>query len=336
MVDVQPYNKVKAVNNTSIGYYILSPLEFKRYYDNPIESEGDWYDVGSAVHCLVLQPAEFYDKFIVLDYKKPQNEQQRAFCDRYIKLIENDPLSLDVASNDDYLISAYSESYSAKNKSDKKILEEATELRLQLSDYMQSFKLKLDGKTVLSSALMDSVKMCCKSLMVNPKSDLVVMGYGSDDNNMFIKNETEIYFEYKGIPCKSKLDRLIIDKTAKKIIIIDVKTTSKQIGKFYESFRDFDYERQFAFYCLASYEYLEKQLNVPNLDEYNVSCVCAVVSTKEPYESRIYSLPMEKIMFGVQNIKRILDDLNWHFENDKWQYPRCYYDEGRNYEVLDY
>ena len=338
MVGTQPYDKVKAVNNTALGYYILSPLEFKKYYDNPTESVGDWYDVGSAIHCLILQPEDFYDKYIVLDYKKPQNEQQKVFIEKYCDFLslKKEEELLDTKSNDTFLLEAYKVAYSTKGKTDKKMLEEATELQTNLNSYMQFIRLELNGRTILSSGSMESVKQCCNALLVNPKSDLVIKTPELKGDDIKVYNELEIYFDFKGMHCKSRLDKLIIDKPNRKIYIVDIKTTSKPVGKFYESFRDYDYERQFAFYCLAVYEYLDKQIGVPSLDEYSVTCICATVSTKEPYESRIYGLPMEKVMFSVQNIKRVLTDLVWHFENNKWNYPKCYYEGGNDYEVLEY
>ena len=321
--EIQKYEDVRAVNNTALGYFLISPLEFKKYYDEPIESKGEWYDVGSAFHCLILQPELFDDKFVVFDYEKPNSEQKRIFAEDCLEWPNEEIEAL------------YSKVYSIKGKSDVKIAEEASKLFQEVASYIAYLKLRENGKTILTSKSIDIVQNCVRSLRANPKAEGIVTIPNLFGDDLKAYNELEIYFKYKSVDCKSKIDRLIVDKAKKRITIVDFKTTSKKINKFCESFVEYDYERQFAFYAIAVYEFLDKQIGLPDLPNYEVAIVCPIVSTKEPFESRIFAIPLERIGYCSAKIKEQLEDLDWHFNTKNWNYPKCYY-EGEGYEVLDY
>lgn len=322
------YYEVKAVNNTSLRYFRESPLAFKEFFDNPEQDNKKWLDVGGAVHCLILEPELFDGNFVVKNFEKPQSPNQRKFCEHYKHMLEMGFEDIDLILHD-----SYCEAYKPKATREKNI-EEAKVLYTSLEDYIQ-YLIASNEKVVLSTQQMDVVKKAVGSLRRNPRANPIVEIPDDEKARYTALNELEIYFDVGNVKCKSKIDRLIIDKEKFKIYIIDLKTTSALIKDFKESFVKYNYEQQFSFYCLAVYNYLEKQIKLPDLDKYEVECICAVVQTINNSESRIYSIPMERVMVEIIEIKRLLSELSWHFENNIWDYPRCYY-EGEMYEQLDY
>ena len=95
-------------------------------------------------------------------------------------------------------------------------------------------------------------------------------------------NEFHINWQYKNIDCKSLLDRVMFDHVNKKIILIDLKTTS-DIYNFKHSVEEFDYYRQIAFYLCAITWYMLNELNL-NVDDYDLEAYIIAIKTKGKYE----------------------------------------------------
>lgn len=70
-----------------------------------------------------------------------------------------------------------------------------------------------------------------------------------------------LFFTFEGTDCKALLDGLVINHDSKKIIPFDLKTTSKGVFNFYDSYIHYGYYRQAAFYTTAVKEYLAVRSN---------------------------------------------------------------------------
>lgn len=60
----QDYRALKAVNWSSLKQYSKSPAHYRAYLDNPPEQTPAMF-LGSVVHCLILEPDKFEEKYIV-------------------------------------------------------------------------------------------------------------------------------------------------------------------------------------------------------------------------------------------------------------------------------
>ena len=79
------------------------------------------------------------------------------------------------------------------------------------------------------------------------------------NNEFHINWEFPKTFQNYQLSCKSLLDRLIIDHTEKKIILVDLKTTA-DVNNFKHSIEEYDYRRQLAYYWLAIHWYFKYEL----------------------------------------------------------------------------
>jgi hypothetical protein len=73
---------------------------------------GKYLDKGTMIHMYLLQPEEFWENYMIIDYEKPKTAQQLAFCEAYFNSIE--------ILEEDKLINAYKASYSGNNMSKQK------------------------------------------------------------------------------------------------------------------------------------------------------------------------------------------------------------------------
>jgi hypothetical protein len=97
--------------------------------------------------------------------------------------------------------------------------------------------------------------------------------------------EKEIYFEYKGVECKSKLDLVGDD------FILDLKTTSESMLDFPKVVSKYMYHRQLAFYSLAH----------PAKNVY-----IAAVKTDEPYSVQIFKLSESYLNLGLNLVDQAI------------------------------
>lgn len=316
------YYDIKRVSSSSLKWFEMSPRYFKLKFDGAIEEEDQFkYKKGKIIHFLTLEPSKFDEEYMVLDYSIPKSQQQIAFCDHVARYKED--------SEEELLLRAYKNAYVAKEK-DEIILEKARLLANTHKDYIQFIK-NSTTKSVITKEYYDYL-MNIKSSLFNHKiaSQLLF----KDEINMFKSNneyqsftEYPIFWDYQnGVPCKSMIDKLIIDHENKIIKLVDLKTSS-DIYDFKSKIQEYKYYRQLSFYWKA----IESEF--PELSEYSRETYIVAVNTKEPFEVLVYSVSNDTLEKGNKEIHEIMTKLKWHFDKDLWEYDIEYY-EGTGIETI--
>ena len=155
--------------------------------------------------------------------------------------------------------------------------------------------------------------------------------FGNTDK-LFIQNEFQINWDHPdGVPCKSLLDRLVIDHENKEVTLIDLKTTS-HLSDFKESFKEFKYYRQLSFYWMAIKWYFVNELQ-KDISEYDLNTYIVAINTGKITEVKVFKIMPRHLDDGLDEIGNIMAILSWHWENDKWDYPMTYY-EGQGIELI--
>ena len=146
-----------------------------------------------------------------------------------------------------------------------------------------------------------------------------------------VYNEFHINWEYPNastlgdLPCKSLLDKVMIDHTNKKIILVDIKTTA-DVYNFKHSIEEFDYCRQLAYYWLAIHWYFKNELKL-NIEEYEYETYIIAVQSHDGYEVRVFKFNPETIEERLVTIDYAIKRIAWHKNNDLWDHMKEYYDE---------
>jgi len=149
--------------------------------------------------------------------------------------------------------------------------------------------------------------------------------FGNSDK-LFMQNEFPIYWEYpNGLKCKSLIDRLIIDYEKKTVTLVDLKTSS-QLYNFKEKFNEYSYYRQLTFYWLAIFWYFKNELKLSIDDSWTKDTFIVAVGSIEPFEAKVFEITEPTLNKGMLEIAPLMDQLKWHFDNDKWDYDTKYYD----------
>jgi hypothetical protein len=126
-------------------------------------------------------------------------------------------------------------------------------------------------------------------------------------------------FTMKGI-----LDRVVVDHDEKSVWLIDLKTTSKSVYSFQKSYVQYNYHRQIALYSAGVMNLLqEKGVKV---EGYSLQVIIVAVQTTGQYECAFYRPSKSSLEKGREEVEALLQKLEWHFDNDLWDYPREYYE----------
>ena len=230
------YYKDKRISNSSLSYINPeqggSPRKFKDYLDGNLEHlETPSLYHGSMIHKFILEP----DTFAVADVERPS--------DTIVKIMEKvynitkGEVETDINKYHEYIFGSARElNYGQTWKPDtliKKVIDQG-------KDYYD-FLLRADGKVCIDQKMAGMLSAIKDSITTHKAaSDLLFTGEG--------ENESE-YFWGPNQAYKSKIDRY--QKTGTKVNLIDLKTTSKSVEMFRDSFEYYHYDRQMAFYVDA-------------------------------------------------------------------------------------
>lgn len=322
-ISVPYYEDLTRISNSNIGWFLKKgPRYLKEMLDGKEGIKASFLDKGTMIHEYILQPEEFWKDYIVLDFAVPKVKQQKDLLEFYANAKMVDPL----ASEDDILLMSYNSAYS-NNKSIDKRIQEAKELVELYQNYIEYFKNK-DSKKVISFADLNMLKTIKKNMEDHKKANELLFNY---PETFEVHNEFHINWEYPNastlgdLPCKSLLDRVMIDYTNKKIILVDIKTTA-DVYNFKHSVEEFDYCRQLAYYWLAIHWYFKNELKL-NIEEYEYETYIIAVQSHDGYEVRVFKFNPKAIEERLVTIDYAIKRIAWHKNNNLWDHMKEYYDE---------
>jgi hypothetical protein len=327
-MEEKQYYSEKRISSSSLKYFEQSPLTFKKFLDQELDQEEKSYLTrGKQIHMAILEPKVFKANYTHLDFETPSSAQQKQFCEDYIKYLkipfslEKDPLA-NILNEDSSLINAYKDNYKTTAK-DEKILELANDLKDKLSKYVEYLQKRKQFKDILSNTDWQRIKDLKEGCKIHKKANDLV--FNEDLDTRTFLNEFVIFWEhplYK-LPCKSMIDRLIIDHNNKVVTLIDLKTANT-FKDFKERCNEFSYFRQMAFYWMAINWYFVNELKL-NFDEYTKETYIVALKTVDNPEVKVFKITEQQLKDGWLDLTEQMTLLAWHWENDKWEYTRSYY-----------
>lgn len=338
IIDKPYYEDNTRISNSSIGWFLKKgPLYFRNMLDGKEEGlKLPQLEKGTMIHEYILQPDEFWNDYTILEYEVPKVKQQKDFCDWYATFKATDPLE----DEDKILLNAYNKAYSNKLSDDSK-LTIAKDFIQRYDEYIKSKSLN-NTKKAISFADLNMLKTIKSNIEKHKKANkLLTDTPGVESHNEFhinwtfpIKTDSLKMDENKTwyAPCKSLLDRCIFDHVNKKIILIDLKTTS-DVYNFKHSVEEFDYYRQIAYYLLAITWYMKDQ--DIDISDYDCEAYIIAIQTNGNYEVRVFNMFNETELDSRKDtIISALSELSYHYQTNNWEHTRSYY-EGNGTEELE-
>lgn len=316
-IEIPYYEDNTRISNSAIGWFLKKgPRYLKDMLDGKEEGiSAKYLDRGTMIHMYLLQPEEFWNNYIILDYEKPKTTQQLAFCEAYFNSNE--------IVEEDRLISAYKASYSGNNMSKDAMLKKAKELQLKFAEYIE-FLDKNQTYTVISFADLNMLKKIKENIDSHIKANELL----TDQPGVECHNEFHINWEAEkqGVSCKSLLDRVKIDHANKKITLIDLKTTV-DVYNFEHSVEEYDYYRQIAFYILALTWYMKDEGY--DIEDYDLEAYIVAIQSNGNNEVRVFNMLNEKeLLVRKDLISETLTEISYHYQTGNWDHTREYYENN--------
>lgn len=320
-IDIPYYEDNTRISNSALGWFLKKgPKYLRDMLDGKEEGlKLPQLERGTMIHEYILQPDEFWKDYIILEYEVPKVKQQKDFCIAYANSLE--------LLEDKKMLEAYRSSYS-NTKSSEIALNEARELSKKYEKYIEALKTEKDNKKPISFADLDMLKKIKSNLEEHIAANKLLFDVPATYE---CHNEFHINWEYNqgdiNVPCKSLCDRIMFDHINKKIILIDLKTTS-DVYNFKHSVEEFDYYRQLAFYICAITWYMLEELNL-NVDDYDLECYIIAIQTNGNYEVRVFDMLNEEELLNRKNIiADTLKEISYHIDSGNWEHTRKYYEQN--------
>ena len=312
------YFKVKRINNSSLSYINPdqegSPSKYKAYIDGILPKESSKsLEFGDLLHRKVLEP-QLYN---IIQMDTP-SDTIRSIIEYVVSSASKESLDECNGNLDAFghlITEGASEIGYGGSWKDSTVIQKVI---TSGGDYFQGL---LDTKNkdvqIVSPSMAQRVEEC----NLNLDSHLGAVKLLGEKYAKESYNELEISWEKtvdgKEYSLKSKIDRLIVNTKKKTFTIVDVKTTSKHVSKYPDSFLFWHTYRQLAFYIDAAKEFLKQCY--PN-DDYtpNISHYIVCVMSIPPHMVRVFKISSDHISRGRTEYNSLLERINYHTTTGDW------------------
>lgn len=329
-ISIPYYEDFTRISNSNIGWFLnKGPAYLHKKLSGQLEDEtSQSMTKGTMIHEYLLQPEEFQKDYVVWDKSRPSSTNEEKFCQALADSLEIEP--------NKSLLSAYKAAYSTSGKSDDKILSEATKKASTLKEYIEFLKSRDQREMITPYSVTQLMKI--KENISNHKAACKLL-LPADNKNVF--HEFHINWEYISskyndieftCPCKSLLDSVTFDYDNKKVILMDLKTTS-HLHNFADAVNTYDYTRQLYFYTKALKWYITNELH-ENGETWRFEWYIIAIDSLTS-DIRVFTFSYKQV-YGenVEKVRNAIRDIVWHKCNDLWEHSRAYY-EGNGIETLN-
>lgn len=239
--------------------------------------------LGSAVHCMTLQPDEFR---LAPKCSKPTAKlgMMADFLYPYYRI--NKEVTEEQIIKASNVIDYY------KGKMDKKKIDNVLDKCTKYWAYRVVYDIQ-EGDYKEPIFLDDASYDKCISCLESIKDNISIQNW-LHPINAISKNEAALLMDFKYtddkgsciIKFKAKLDNFTIDKDS--IVLNDLKTTGHYVDQFKDSFEKYHYYRQGACYSYLLSLYAEKYHNIKTIDSFK--CNFLLVSTIPEFKSGVFPM----------------------------------------------
>tara|TARA_R110000787_G_scaffold255726_2_gene361072 strand:- start:2113 stop:3138 length:1026 start_codon:yes stop_codon:yes gene_type:complete len=318
--------KIDHLSHSSLSALKVSPQYFVKYKNRELNRSNKGFELGSAIHCYILEQDKFLDRYIVADIPVIGG-MMGIFLDA---LVENEvyiPSSIYDNSEDtpaEFVINSKEELYETcyiKSGFKTPLTGVIKKLEKEENQIYLDFLRKSRGKSILSADDYEIVLSCAGSVANHAVASNICNT--SELNNA--EAEKELSWTYKDCPylIKSVIDNLILDKEKKMVTIVDLKTTAKSVYNFLGAYTSYGYYRQLAIYKAAVIAYLEDMGEDPML--YDLKSYIVTVQTTGLYECVVYEPDNLDLSVAIDEFESLLERFTWHQDHDHWDFPMEYY-----------
>lgn len=320
-ITIPYYEDKDRISNSAIGVFIKQGARCLNnlFTGKAANLTAAYLERGTMIHMFILQPNEFWDNYIIINYEAPKSDQQKKFAKTFVDSLE--------LEHDKRVLEAFKAAYSTNGKTEDKMLAEGLEIAEKLSGYIDFLNAENNHKKVISwsdYSMLNQIKDNLKNHVMANKLLFDIPETTEAYNELHINWEFPKKYEDLNMSCKSLLDRLTIDHTNKTVTLIDIKT-SFDLHNFDIHVRDYDYIRQLSYYWLAIHWLFKNVLDI-EIADYTLKTYIIAISTTDNNPIRVIEFKEPHLEEAVDRISSNMANIAWHIKNDKWDHSREYYE----------
>lgn len=317
------YRKYPAVNQSDMNKMREDMFEYYKYKTDKTPLNTPAIRIGGAVDTILTGSMEEFEKsYTVLDVPD-LTPHQISLCDAVIAIKKENPF----IDNDTLAEQAHERStYTWKASRSKKVL-----FSPNCQNYLKVMQ-KAKDTIVLSVSEKEVVDNCVNNIMSWDHSKIYFPHLcNMEDNNIEVKYQIPIVFQYKMVECKALFDIIIIDHSNETIYPVDLKT-SANADEFGKSFLKWGYYIQAAFYSEALRQYISEGDVDERIKNYKIENFKFVVVGKKPHSvPRIYECTDEDLKAGKEGaytkkfnkyfpgFSDLIGQYLWHEQQNYWK-----------------
>ena len=294
------------VSNSRLG--LINPRQDgspEKFFEG-FKSEGYMpaFELGSAVHELVLQP-EYFE--LGEDYGKPTAKLGAMADALYPHFLGGKMTSQDVINASNKI------GYYKGKMTESRIKDVISSSKPYWQKrQVDEFNLSKDKETIfLDNKSLEIVKSCVESLQSNEEVQNLLHPEGILEKPVS-ENELAILMDVKAecpngksfvLHLKAKLDNFTIDKESNTIVVNDIKTIGKVVNEIDNNIRLYRYSREFAMYIYLLKLCAEKMYGMENS---KIRANYLVVSTIPNFYSKVRPVTYGEIREGFHEFQTLL------------------------------
>lgn len=311
----------KYFSYSGINKLLYSPkLFFDHYILNLREDRMDPHLLaGRVLHCLLLEPENFDDNFLILPDKLPTGNN-KAIVEEMFRLYKDNPeyhgATLDSFETQilDYLVNV--NLHQSLKTDESRLTKVLTE---QNKEYFK-FLVDAEGMTVVD---MEIKKQCEETVDMLKKQENVMnlMQIGSDNPSLIVSNEKTLQYDLPdyGFGLKGIVDNIVIDPRNKRVFVNDLKTTNKNIETFPETVEYYRYWMQAVVYKMLVANTLWGEEYDIKVDDYDFIITFVVVDKfNQIYPFQVSQKTLKE---WEERFKNILKIVHYHYDGVDYGLP---------------
>lgn len=315
------FDKTFMMSYSGLNKLAQSPALFYQHY--VLGQREDVYDKnmieGSLIHCLLLNPSEFEDQYVLSSELTPSESQvqvlHRLF--EHYKELKAEGDHRETLEEFSYAIIDILEDVNLYQsmKPETRLAKMVNETTKSYWDYIK----KAEGKVVIDHSTYDFAKAVVEKITSNAQI-MDLMGFFADEmNGVKMQNELELVTflgdEYPfGI--RGFIDNMVIDVQKKEIRVNDLKKSGKEIKSFVDSIEYYRYWIQAAFYKMLAEKLF---LSRPEYKDFKITFRFIVA------DSYMQIAPIkvsdETMAKWEEDAKKLLSEAAYHFNEKNFELP---------------
>lgn len=252
-----PITEQEYRNDECIHHSTLSNYEKGGFASIPTlfdKKESPSLTFGSVVDCLITgTPEEFENTYFVTDVNADSSDTLINVTKSLFSIYKDSYPTLEEIPDENVIAVLNEIDYGRAWKADTRI----GKLRKAGSDYYKLLYIT-EGKTVISSKMYSEAMACVRALHESPATKFLFQADNPFEPEIERLYQLKFKGVFDGIEYSIMPDEVIVFHNTKKILPIDLKTSSYKEYQFYKAFIDWDYQCQARLYYPVLLQNIQK------------------------------------------------------------------------------